>query len=78
MAPRVPLKSGEDILKTFHRAASFQITFKRRGKGSHVVLANRNGETFVVPMKKQVKRGLLEAIILQAGMTIDEFLEYDP
>lgn len=73
------MKSGEDVLKTFWRVQEeFQITFKRHGKGSHVVLHNRHCNNFSVPLHPELKRGTLLGIIANAGMTKEEFLENDP
>jgi predicted RNA binding protein YcfA (HicA-like mRNA interferase family) len=50
--------------------------FKRQ-RGSHIVL--RRDDPFaqlVVPDHKQLDRGTLRAIIRQADMSVDEFVEY--
>lgn len=79
MAGRLPVKSGHDVLKTFHRVRErFSITFKRKGKGSHVVLHNRKCQNFSVPLRRELKKGLLLGIISDACMTKKEFLENDP
>ena len=45
-----------------------------RERGSHIYLAK--GETVVpVPRHDEIKRGTLMAIIVEAGLTKDEFLE---
>ena len=79
MAQRLPVKSADDVLKTFQRAsAKFNISFKRRGKGSHIILSNRFGRNFSVPDKKEVKSGTLLSIIHDACMEKEDFLEFDP
>jgi len=52
------------------RKAGFQI---ERQKGSHLILA-KNELIVPVPKHEQLKRGLLMAIIEEAGLTKDEFL----
>ena len=79
MAYRLPVKSGRDVIKTFFNAKDkFNIKFKRQGKGSHVVLSNKNGKCFSVIDKKQIKPGTLLGIIEDACMTKKDFLEFDP
>ena len=80
MAGKLPVdKSGIDVLKTLYRASEkFKIKFKRPGKGSHVVLSNKNGINFSVPKHKKIKRGTLMGIIEDACMNKKDFLEYDP
>lgn len=81
MAGKLPVKSGKDTLKTFYRAkrrGSFDISFKRRGKGDHVVLHNKLCRNFSVPLHRELKPGTLLSVISDACMTKDEFLEYDP
>ena len=88
MARRLPVKSGKNVLKTFHRATRalehLNIAFKRMGKGDHVVLHNGTRmhkmfcKNFSVPLKREVAPGTLLSVIGDAGMTKEEFLEYDP
>jgi predicted RNA binding protein YcfA (HicA-like mRNA interferase family) len=45
-----------------------------RGKGSHLFLFRDDPQTaLTVPDHRELKRGLLRAIIRQAGLTVDEF-----
>lgn len=79
MAERLPVKSGKEVLKTFHRGREcFNITFKRMGKGDHVVLHNKFCMNFSVPLHSELKKDTLMGIIRNAGLTKTEFLEYDP
>lgn len=42
--------------------------------GSHVVLLNKKGIRLVVPVHaREMKRGLLSALLKQAGLNADEF-----
>ena len=73
------MKSGRDVLKTFHKVSQrFNITFRRQGKGSHVVLHSASCKNFSVPLHDELKPGTLLAVIEDAGMTKKDFLENDP
>lgn len=78
MAGRLPVKSTREVLKTFYRAKKHCVSFKRRGKGSHLILHNRFCKNFSVPIKDELPPGTLLSVITDAGMTKEEFLEYDP
>lgn len=63
--------SGADCVKALIRAG-FEI---RRQKGSHVTLRRTNPfAATTVPMHPELDRGMLRAIIKQAGLTVDEFV----
>jgi predicted RNA binding protein YcfA (HicA-like mRNA interferase family) len=66
---KLPLLSWREVVKAL-RKAGFQV---ERQKGSHLILA-KNELIVPVPKHKQLKRGLLMAIIEEAGLTKDEFL----
>ena len=71
---KLPVISGYDAIKTL-RKAGFVVT---RQKGSHVRLKKIKEETVIkitVPLHKTLKKGTLERIIKDAGLTIDEFLQ---
>ena len=73
------MKSGQDVLKTFYKASTaFGLAIKRMGKGDHVVVHSKLCKNFSVPLKPQLKKGTLDAVISDAGMTREEFLHYDP
>jgi len=69
MLPRV---SGQECIKALARAGFVVV----RQQGSHIVV--RRNDPFsqlVVPDHKELDRGTLRAIIRQAGMTVEEFVE---
>ncbi|MCS7066278.1 MAG: type II toxin-antitoxin system HicA family toxin [Fimbriimonadales bacterium] len=69
---RVPRISGRECVKALQKAGFY---FKRQ-EGSHMIL--RRDEPFaqvVVPDHKELGTGLLRAIIRQAGLSVDEFLD---
>ncbi len=71
---KLPTISGYDTLKTL-RKAGFVVT---RQKGSHVRLKKIKGEMVIkitVPLHKTLKKGTLERIIKDSGLTTDEFLQ---
>ena len=67
---KLPLLSWREVVKALEKAG-FQIA---RQKGSHLILVK--DECIVpVPKHKQIKRGLLMAIIAESNLTKDEFLK---
>ncbi len=66
---------GEDAVKAFQAAGWRPV----RHKGSHVIMVKEGHEaTLSVPVHKgkNIKRGTLRDLIRDAGMTVDEFLDY--
>lgn len=63
---------GEEAVKAFVRAGGIQ----RSGKGSHVNIKMPNGLLITIPIRGDVKLGLLKAAIRKAGLTEDEFLNF--
>ncbi len=69
---KLPVISGHKCVKVLEKKG-FR---SKRQIGSHIVL--RRDDPFaqlVVPDHKELDRGTLRAIIRQAGMSVDEFLE---
>jgi predicted RNA binding protein YcfA (HicA-like mRNA interferase family) len=69
---KLPRVSGRDCIDALTRAG-FLV---KRQNASHVVL--RRNDPFaqlVVPDHKELDRGTLRAILRQAGLSVDEFLE---
>jgi predicted RNA binding protein YcfA (HicA-like mRNA interferase family) len=67
---KLPLLSWREVVKAL-RKAGFQI---ERQRGSHIILA-RDELVVPVPKYEQLKKGLLMAIIEEAGLTKEEFLK---
>lgn len=68
----LPQISGRDCVKALIKAGYYV----KRQHGSHIIL--RRNDPFaqvVVPDHKILDRGTLRAIIRQAGLSIDEFLQ---
>ena len=70
--PKLPVLSGEEVIRILERVG-FEVHYQ---KGSHVILKQTGPPhtRLPVPMHKTIKRGLLRALIRQAGLTRDEFL----
>ena len=69
---RLPRISGRECIKALERAG-FQFV---RQKGSHIALLREEPFTqLVVPDHKELDRGTLRAIIRQAGLSVEEFIE---
>jgi predicted RNA binding protein YcfA (HicA-like mRNA interferase family) len=69
---KLPSISGTNCIKTLLKAG-FII---KRQEGSHIVLRRDNPfSQIVVPNHKELDRGTLRAIIRQAGLTVEEFID---
>lgn len=70
----LPVVSAREV-----QAALAKIGFREvpsRGKGSHRFLYRDDPATGItVPNQREIKRGTLRAIIRQAGLSVDEFVE---
>jgi predicted RNA binding protein YcfA (HicA-like mRNA interferase family) len=54
----------------------FETFWKSRQRGSHIVLVRENPKnTVIVPNHKELDRGTLRAIIRQADLTVEEFIQ---
>jgi predicted RNA binding protein YcfA (HicA-like mRNA interferase family) len=69
---KLPVISGLVCVKALEKIG-FVIS---RQKGSHIVLVREEPRATVsVPDHKELDRGTLRAIIRQAGLSVDEFIE---
>ena len=69
---KIPLISGIDVIKRLKKAG-FIAT---RQKGSHVRLEKSASDTTIkitVPLHSELKKGTLNRIIKDAGLTLEEF-----
>ena len=60
---------GKDAVRAFVNAGGVV----RLGKGDHVNIKMPNGQLITIPVKGEVKIGLLKAAIKKAGLTEEEF-----
>jgi predicted RNA binding protein YcfA (HicA-like mRNA interferase family) len=68
---KLPVISGRKCVRALEQAGFY----RKRQTGSHLIL--RRDEPFaqvVVPEHKVLDRGTLRAIIQQAGLSVDEFV----
>lgn len=70
---KLPVVSGEKAVKAFVKAG-WKVD---RVVGSHVILRKEGSPvTLSVPLHRELKKGLLRALIRDAEMTVEEFLKY--
>jgi predicted RNA binding protein YcfA (HicA-like mRNA interferase family) len=72
---KLPILSSKKVIKVL-RSAGFEDAPKR-GKGSHLAMIKRSIEGLrlvIIPERKSIPRGTFRAIIDQAGMSRDEFI----
>ena len=70
--PKLPIISGKDLVKLFSKISYYP----DHQTGSHMIL-RQDKEPFrrlTIPNHKEIAKGTLLAIIKQAGLTRDEFL----
>jgi predicted RNA binding protein YcfA (HicA-like mRNA interferase family) len=73
---KLPVISSKEVIKAL-RSAGFEDAPKR-GKGSHLALVKQSmdrARLVIVPDRKTLPRGTLRAILDQAGLTKDQFIE---
>ena len=70
--PKLPILSGKDVVKALSKIG-YEIDHQT---GSHMVLRNKKPphRRITVPDHKEIAKGILRAIIKQAGLTLEEFL----
>ena len=68
---RLPVISGRDLIKILEKSGYYI----RDQKGSHVHLRHPVKPPLTVPDHKTIARGTLRAIIREAELSVDEFLE---
>ena len=66
-----PVKA-ERVIKVLEESGYLVV----RQKGSHIILKDQDGRSVVIPVHpgEELGRGILRAIIGQAGLTREEFL----
>jgi predicted RNA binding protein YcfA (HicA-like mRNA interferase family) len=70
---RLPALKPDEVVRKL-QSDGFQIDHVT---GSHYIMRHPDGRRTVVPYHagRDIKRGVLRAIIRQAGLTVDEFLK---
>ncbi len=74
MSAKLPVLSAREVSRALEKVDFQQIT--GRGKGSHIFLHRADPpKGITIPNRKEIKRGLLRAIIRQADLSVEEFLK---
>lgn len=68
--PKLPVVSGQEAVKALSKLGFEAV----RQRGSHVVMKGR-GRTFAVPLHPELDRGTLRAILRQANVSVEEFVD---
>ena len=69
---KLPVISGIDCIKALSKIG-FEVY---RQRGSHITMVRKSPPSqTTIPNHKELDRGTLQAIIRQAGLTIEEFVE---
>jgi predicted RNA binding protein YcfA (HicA-like mRNA interferase family) len=71
--PKIPLVDSNQLIKILGRQG-FKVI---RQKGSHIILINEEKTRIIIPMHpgKDLKPGLIRAIIREAGISRENFLK---
>ena len=69
--PPVPLLRPREVVRAFERLG-WQVAHQ---KGSHIILTKPGHlATLSIPEHREAARGTLRALILKAGLSVEEFL----
>ena len=69
---KLPQVSGKNCLKALNKVGFFV----KRQKGSHIIVCRNDPfAEVVIPNHKTLDKGTLRAIIRQANLDVDEFIE---
>lgn len=71
---RLPVLSSREVIKALNHAGFVELP--DRGKGSHAFLYRTDPPRgLTIPFQKEIRRGTLRAILKQAGLTPEEFVQ---
>lgn len=71
MSKELPRLSGAQLIKVFSKIGYYI----RSRKGSHIHLRHPFKPPLTIPNHKEIAKGTLRAIIRQADLTVEEFIE---
>jgi predicted RNA binding protein YcfA (HicA-like mRNA interferase family) len=71
MSPKLPVVSGAQLIKAFGKLGYYI----RSQQGSHIHLRHPIHPPLTIPNHRDVARGTLRAILRQAGLSLDTFVE---
>ena len=72
MPSKYPILKPEEIIKRLEKAG---FSFVKQ-KGSHYKMTN-GARVCIIPMHDEVAKGTLKSILMQAGITLEDFLSID-
>ena len=67
---RLPVCSGQDAIRAFEKLG-YQMDHQT---GSHIILRHPQMRRLTVPNHRELAKGTLRALIREAGLTKDEFV----
>ena len=67
---RLPVISGDEFVKVMHRIGYIW----DHTEGGHMILLHPSGRRLSVPRHKELGRGLLRALVRDAGLNREEFI----
>ncbi len=67
---RLPVCSGQDAIRAFQKLG-YQVDHQ---SGSHVILRHPQMRRLTVPNHRELAKGTLRALIREAGLTKEEFV----
>ncbi|HUT94427.1 MAG TPA: type II toxin-antitoxin system HicA family toxin [Thermoguttaceae bacterium] len=74
MSPKLPILSGREVYAALSKVGFSLIP--GRGKGSHLFVHRSDPPAAItIPNDKEIKRGTLRAILRQADLTVEDFLQ---
>ncbi len=68
---RLPVCSGSDAVKAFSKIG---YTFDHQ-TGSHIILRHPSGRRLTIPNHRELAKGTLRALIREAGLMKEQFVE---
>lgn len=68
--PRLPVISGDEFAKAIHKIGYVW----DHTEGSHIILLHPSGRRLSVPRHAELGRGLLRALMTDAGLSRQDFL----
>ncbi len=69
---KLPIIAGQECVRALEKAGFYQL----HQSGSHIIMRRDDPKTTIsVPNHREIRRGTLRAIIRQAGMTVEGFMD---
>jgi predicted RNA binding protein YcfA (HicA-like mRNA interferase family) len=69
---RLPVCSGQDAIRAFQKLG-YQVDHQT---GSHIILRHPQMRRLTVPNHRELAKGTLRALIREAGLTKEEFVQF--